>query len=372
MPRKISTSCQFCNDSCLRNSLDAKKCEFLSDWVLIIGIWRGGLWGEGPGCVASANISWGRDVLFAVGHVLHEIYQPFQRDCRPIDWPHQEKKNGGLEPTDLDKAGRINVQQSEDHDGDSPHSPAARLITRNLWWLNMHQKFQPVQFWSKTSVRACSQSGMAAENWTLPNVDTVLLDIIWAVSKWRHYLSRSHSAIPTVHESLKNLPNQWEVNRRVWNWIQVLQAYDCGILHIAWNGKREDCQSKHTIQELRCTVDVRATEESMVHKRRLGEGQSIDEDIQKKLNEVFRRGQPGIWNGQHIKCQAIFSILCILSDIRFLQLVQQFSLGQKWREPRHPQSLNWDFAAISISPRSQIASRHKRVQIESSTAGDAR
>ena len=40
-------------------------------------------------------------------------------------------------------------------------------------------------------------------------------------------------------------------------------------------------------------VDVRATEESMVQRLRLGEGQSTDEAIQNKLNEVFeQRGHP--------------------------------------------------------------------------------
>ena len=38
-------------------------------------------------------------------------------------------------------------------------------------------------------------------------------------------------------------------------------------------------------------VDVRATEESMVQRLRLGEGKSTDEDIQHKLDEVFK-GQP--------------------------------------------------------------------------------
>ena len=38
-------------------------------------------------------------------------------------------------------------------------------------------------------------------------------------------------------------------------------------------------------------VDVRATKESMVQRLRLGEGKSTDEDIQKKLDQVFQHGQ---------------------------------------------------------------------------------
>ena len=49
-----------------------------------------------------------------------------------------------------------------------------------------------------------------------------LLGIIWAVGKWRHYLAGNHFTIQTDHDSLRNLPNQPAVNRRVWKWVQVL------------------------------------------------------------------------------------------------------------------------------------------------------
>ena len=39
-------------------------------------------------------------------------------------------------------------------------------------------------------------------------------------------------------------------------------------------------------------VDVRAQEESMVERLRLGDGQVPEDKIQEKLNEVFK-GQPG-------------------------------------------------------------------------------
>ena len=49
-----------------------------------------------------------------------------------------------------------------------------------------------------------------------------LLGITWAVGKWRHYLANRHFTIQTDHNSLKNLPNQPAVNRRIWKWVQVL------------------------------------------------------------------------------------------------------------------------------------------------------
>ena len=50
-------------------------------------------------------------------------------------------------------------------------------------------------------------------------------------------------------------------------------------------------------------VDVRHTEESMVQRLRLGEGQSTDEDIQRKLDQVFADGQPDR-SSEQVKSQA--------------------------------------------------------------------
>ena len=130
-----------------------------------------------------------------------------------------------------------------------------------------------------------------------------LLGIIWAVGKWRHYLAGAHFTIETDHDSLKNLPNQPAVNRRVWKWVQVLQGYDCDIVHIARKANPADYLSQCSIQELRSMVDVRATEKSMVQRLRLGEGKSTDEDIQKKLDQVFQHGQPEGSSEQN-NCQA--------------------------------------------------------------------
>ena len=66
-----------------------------------------------------------------------------------------------------------------------------------------------------------------------------------------------------------------------------MQGYDCDIVHIVGKANPANFLSRRSIEELRSIVDVRATEESMVQRLRLGEGQSTDEAIQNKLNEVF-------------------------------------------------------------------------------------
>lgn len=50
-------------------------------------------------------------------------------------------------------------------------------------------------------------------------------------------------------------------------------------------------------------MDVSAIEESMVQRLRFGEGKSIDEDIEKRLDQVFQHGQLED-SSQHNRCQA--------------------------------------------------------------------
>ena len=74
--------------------------------------------------------------------------------------------------------------------------------------------------------------------------------------------------------------------------IQVLQGYDCDIVHIGGKANPTDFLSHCSIQELRSMVDVRATEESMAQRLRFGEEKSTNEDIQHKLDQMFEHGQP--------------------------------------------------------------------------------
>ena len=59
-----------------------------------------------------------------------------------------------------------------------------------------------------------------------------LLGIVWAIGKWRHYLEGRHFIVQTDHSSLKHLPNQPSVSRRIWKWVSILQGYDVEIRHI--------------------------------------------------------------------------------------------------------------------------------------------
>ena len=59
-----------------------------------------------------------------------------------------------------------------------------------------------------------------------------LLGIVWEIGKWRHYFEGHKSIVQTDHSSLRHLPNQPSVNRRIWKWISILQGYDMEVRHI--------------------------------------------------------------------------------------------------------------------------------------------
>ena len=59
-----------------------------------------------------------------------------------------------------------------------------------------------------------------------------LLGIVWAIGKWRHYFEGRKFIVQIDHSSLRHLPNQPSVNRRIWKWVSILQGYDMEIRHI--------------------------------------------------------------------------------------------------------------------------------------------
>ena len=59
-----------------------------------------------------------------------------------------------------------------------------------------------------------------------------LLGIVWAVGQWRQYVDGRQFVVRTDHSSLRHLPNQASVNRKIWKWVGILQGYDIDIQHI--------------------------------------------------------------------------------------------------------------------------------------------
>ena len=74
-------------------------------------------------------------------------------------------------------------------------------------------------------------------------------------------------------------------------------------MHIVGKSNPADHLSRCSIIELKSMVDVCSTKESMVQRLRLGEGKSTDNDIQRKLDQVFADGQLDR-SSEHVKGQA--------------------------------------------------------------------
>ena len=81
------------------------------------------------------------------------------------------------------------------------------------------------------------------------------------------------------------------MNRRVWKWVQVLQGYDCDIVHIPGKDNPADFLSRRSVKDIRSMVDVRTQEESFVKRLQLGEDEKDDDGIQRKLDEIFRKSK---------------------------------------------------------------------------------
>ena len=113
------------------------------------------------------------------------------------------------------------------------------------------------------------------------------------MGKWQHYLASHHFVIQTDHDSLKNLANQPSVNRRIWKWVQVLQGYDCDLVHIPGKKNPADFLSRRSLKDVKEMVHVREEEESLVKRLLLGEDKS-DDGIQRKLDQVFAKSRPEV------------------------------------------------------------------------------
>ena len=99
-----------------------------------------------------------------------------------------------------------------------------------------------------------------------------LLGVVYAIGKWRHYVEGRHFTVRTDHSSLRYLPNQPSVNRRVWKWIAILQTYDCTIAHIPGVHNPADALTRKAWLEDRAAAHhVQEEDEDLVEKLRVPE-----------------------------------------------------------------------------------------------------
>ena len=76
----------------------------------------------------------------------------------------------------------------------------------------------------------------------------------------------------------------------MWKWIQVLQGYDCDLVHIPGKHNPANFLSRRSIQDVKNMVRVRAEEEALIRRLQLGEDQS-DDAIQERLDKIFGKSR---------------------------------------------------------------------------------
>ena len=127
-----------------------------------------------------------------------------------------------------------------------------------------------------------------------------LLGIVWAIGKWRHYFEGRKLIVQTDHSSLRHLPNQPSVNRRIWKWVSILQGYDIEIRHIpgkvnpadtftrqAWAGDaHEVAHVKDIDRELVDMIRVAETASDEIFK-----GSFKTCTVERKIREKMQRAQ---------------------------------------------------------------------------------
>ena len=116
-----------------------------------------------------------------------------------------------------------------------------------------------------------------------------LLGMVWAIGKWRHYLEGTHFIVQTDHSSLRHLPNQPSVNRRIWKWVSILQGYDLEIRHIPGKVNPADALTRQAKgSDERYAGEVKRQDADWVQGMRVSETAS-DAEIQARLKQLYSK-----------------------------------------------------------------------------------
>ena len=120
-----------------------------------------------------------------------------------------------------------------------------------------------------------------------------LLGIVWALAQWKHYLRGLHSVvIQTDHALLRHLPNQANVNARIWKWINIMQGYNLEIRHIPGKRNPTDTLSRQDKRDaLGRKTAVHDANADLVKELRVpsdADGTAIQEALMRLINAQVR------------------------------------------------------------------------------------
>ena len=134
-----------------------------------------------------------------------------------------------------------------------------------------------------------------------------LLGMVWAIGKWRHYLEGKHFVVQTDHSSLRHLPNQPSVNRRIWKWVGILQGYSMEIRHIPGKVNPADALTRQVKGDDDLYAgEVRKQDSDWMQHVRVSKD-ATDSQIQEKLRQLYSKEELQGMAGQ-AQAQAQISI----------------------------------------------------------------
>ena len=95
--------------------------------------------------------------------------------------------------------------------------------------------------------------------------------------------------VQTDHSSLRHLPNQPSVNRRIWKWVSILQGYDMEIRHIPGKINPADTITRQVRSEDQIYAgEVKQMDNELVDAIRIPV-EASDADAQKKLDQLYSK-----------------------------------------------------------------------------------
>ena len=148
-------------------------------------------------------------------------------------------------------------------------------------------------FWNRTLDKVCSQWHTRAgssiqQRRRYSAYERELLGIVWAIGKWRHYFEGHKFIVQTDHSSLRHLPNQPSVNRRIWKWVSILQGYDMEIRHILGKVNPADTIIRQVkFDDAEYTGQVKKLDQELVDMIRIPSN-ATDKDIQTEVRSIVQ------------------------------------------------------------------------------------
>ena len=181
-----------------------------------------------------------------------------------------------------------------------------------------------------------------------------LLGMVWAIGKWRHYLEGTHFIVQTDHSSLRHLPNQPSVNRRIWKWVSILQGYDLEIRHIPGKVNPADALTRQAKgSDDKYAGEVKRQDADWVQGMRVSES-ATDQEIQNRLKQLYSKSVANSSTSSSNTVQAQLTSLQSVNNSFNSFKQTMLAIGQSSIEMDMETKVQWMQQLMSEDPYAQM------------------